>query len=337
MNNTRVIKYLVLWVASHCNLSCKYCYADGNFNGKLMDFEVAKRAIELTNTKEFTLIFAGGEPLLNFPLIEKVYEFLKENGYTCKLGMQSNGTLISPYIARRLKEMDVNIGLSFDASFEVNDYFRGSSKKIIQGIRQLKEVGKNINLNTVLTDRSIKELEKLIDICYYFENVEGVGLDLLRLVENKDVRVADPKDIYPYVKKAYLRCKQLEKLTGKKVAIREIEEIRYRKSCSCKSSAYCYSSLGQAMVVCEQGDIYPCSSLVGDEKYLSGNIFNPEDIEIVPLSDGKLEECRTCKYNSYCKGACPARIIYNEKYNKNQDCILRKAIFRILEEEENER
>ena len=60
------IKYLVLWLADSCNLNCKYCYAHPNFTNKFMNFEIAKKAIDLYADKNFTLILAGGEPFLSY-------------------------------------------------------------------------------------------------------------------------------------------------------------------------------------------------------------------------------------------------------------------------------
>lgn len=337
MNN--IIKYLVLWVASDCNLKCKYCYAFPNFSHGKMKIEIAKKAIKACKNKNFTLIFAGGEPLLNFQLIEEVYDFLKQEGYNCKLGLQTNGTLITSEIAQKLKDMNINVGVSFDCSLQTNDFFRKSSKKVLEGVEKLREVGKIINLNSVLTSKSVVEMEKFIEMSYYFGNVGGVGIDLLRLSSyamlDDDVKLPNDEDIYINLKKAYIKSKNLGKLFGKEVKIREIEELRYRKEKGHCSDGYCYSSLAQAMVVDVDGNIYPCSSLVGDKRYLCGNINEIDTVKIIALNSGKVENCKSCKYQIYCKGCCPARMIYNTPYNKNQDCVLRKAIFRILEEEKN--
>lgn len=50
-DNEIKIKYLVLWLADSCNLNCKYCYAHSNFTNKFMSFEIAKKAIDLYETR----------------------------------------------------------------------------------------------------------------------------------------------------------------------------------------------------------------------------------------------------------------------------------------------
>ncbi|MCD7980491.1 MAG: radical SAM protein [Fusobacterium sp.] len=336
MKNKKNIRYLVLWLADNCNLKCKYCYAQPVFTHELMSLETAKKAINLCKDKDFTLILAGGEPLLNFKVIEKLYQYLKENGYKCKIGLQSNGTLITDEIAEKLAAMEINIGISFDGTMAVNEELRGGTKKVLEGINLLREHKKNININCVLSNRNIDKLEKLVEMAYYLGNVKGIGLDLLRIAgncsNNSDIFPPRDEEIYINLKKSYEKIKILAKLTGKKIGIREIEEIKLRECTICNNDNYCYSSLGQAMVVTPNGDTYPCSSLVGNMEYYMGNIDG--EINMKQLSSGKYERCGMCEYKQVCKGCCPSRMLYNKKYEiEDKDCILRKAVFKLLEEE----
>ncbi len=58
--------------------------------------------------------------------------------------------------------------------------------------------------------------------------------------------------------------------------------------------------------------------------------------EIQNLPSGKKEKCENCQYKDMCKGSCPSRMILNREEMEDKDCMLRKSIFKILEEEENE-
>lgn len=69
-----------------------------------MSFETARKAMELCKDKNFRLVFAGGEPLLNFELIKEIYKYLQEEHYDCKLSMQTNGSLISHKIAENYRK-----------------------------------------------------------------------------------------------------------------------------------------------------------------------------------------------------------------------------------------
>lgn len=339
MKNKKSVKYLVLWLADFCNLNCKYCYASPNFSNKFMSIEIAKKAISKYTSKNFTLILAGGEPLLNFTLIEEIYDYIKKNNYSCKIGLQTNGTLITDEIAKKLSKMNINIGLSFDGDIKTNEELRGKSSEVIRGIKFLSEHNKKINLNCVVSNKNIDKLENLVDIAYYFGNVNGIGIDLLRKnetsIRDKSIDVAPKEKIYINLKKANEKIKLLTKLTGKKIGIREIEETKFRKCFDCSSENYCYSSLGEAMVVIPNGDTYPCSSLVGNKEYYMGNI--EDNVNIIKLNSGKYKDCENCFYKKNCKGCCPSRLILNQVYDSQYtDCVLRKAVFRILEEEKRD-
>lgn len=291
-----------------------------------MSFSIAKKAIDILED-EGTLILAGGEPLLNFKLVKEVCSYINENNKKVKINIQSNGTLINEEIAKELKKLKVGIGISFDGKPRINDLNRGCSAKVIKGIENLREENILINLNAVITKSNVKELSSLVDLAYYLENVNGIGLDLLRS-EDTTLR-ATPKEVYEAINKAYERSIALEKLTGKKVFIREVEDAKRRIKTSYVSCNYCYASKGQAAVIIPNGDMYLCSSLVGKKEYFLGNIES--SYELRALKDIEFEECKQCEYYDRCRKICPSRGIINnvEGVISKEECALRKACFSI--------
>ena len=73
-----VIKALCLHVAHTCNLNCAYCFASqGKYHGEraIMSLEVGKRALDFLiehsgTRKNLEVDFFGGEPLMNFDIIQ---------------------------------------------------------------------------------------------------------------------------------------------------------------------------------------------------------------------------------------------------------------------------
>ncbi|WP_297407372.1 radical SAM protein [uncultured Cetobacterium sp.] len=322
-------KYLVLWIANFCNLDCIYCYAKKSFDGSLMEWSIGEKALEFLN-EDGTLVFAGGEPLLNFSLIVKIYEYLKYRGFKGKVSIQTNGVLIDDFMGKKLSEMDIKVGISLDGVQEVNNFTRGKTKEVINGIRYLEKYEKNVSINCVLTDKSIDLLENFIERLYMFKNINALGLDLLRVVENNLLKVPTQEKIYMNLKKTYEKSLFLGGILGKYIAIREIEDSKLRLEKNYESCNYCYSSIGETLVILPNGDTYPCSSLVNDSQYFMGNILEGE-LKDIKLSSGKYEFCKTCEHKRYCRGACPSRLIINERVlEKEGDCNLRKAVFKII-------
>lgn len=333
------IKFLVLWLTNDCNLRCKYCYASGGEKKEYMTFEMAKKALAIPNSN-FKVQLAGGEPLLNFQLIKDIYDYLKINNKAVKLQMQTNGTLIDREIAREIKKMNIAIGISMDGPFEVNEKLRGRTMEAINGIKNLGEEGVMVNLNAVITNKNISYLDKLVDLAFYLGNVGGIGLDLLRVTGracNSNLNIAGADDIKIYLRKAYERSIELEKLTGKKIVIREIEDSKRRLETQRSCNGYCHAAYGGAMVVLPNGSIYPCGSLINLPQYYMGNIQDEKSQRIIKVKTKKTKRCNICKYEKFCAGACPSRSIINLNGNGigMEECTLRKVSFEIAETHNN--
>lgn len=88
-------RQLVLMITEECNIRCRYCVYSGNYNNTRehnctsMSIDTAKNAVKqyLSNFKIIkyknpflipTIGFYGGEPLLNYKLIEEVVQYCKE-------------------------------------------------------------------------------------------------------------------------------------------------------------------------------------------------------------------------------------------------------------------
>lgn len=73
------ITSIILLIAQDCNLRCSYCYADEGkyYNSGKMDFNTAKKSVDFliqkSCSKKLGICFFGGEPLLNFDLIKKLW------------------------------------------------------------------------------------------------------------------------------------------------------------------------------------------------------------------------------------------------------------------------
>lgn len=331
MKENKKYLYLVLWLANYCNLDCDYCYAKSNFGSEKMSWNTAKQALELLDERA-TLVLAGGEPILNFPLIESIYTYLKKIEFKGKIAIQTNGTLITDEVAFKLSQMDIKIGISLDGMFGINEYSRGETKKVIEAIRKFERYDKEVSINCVLTRENINSLESLVEFLYLFKNVNGLGLDLIKLTSKTKFTIPKFEDLYINLKKAYEKTNFLGKIVGKYILIREIEDTKQRVDLKHHSCNYCYSSIGQTAVVLPKGDVYPCSSLVGEEEYFMGNITVNQELESIKLASGKDSLCEKCEYKKICRGSCPSRTIMNKKYfTDSSDCNLRKAIFKILE------
>lgn len=133
INSRRGIGRIYLDVTSDCNLNCVYCLCSVSNSKraiKYMDKGIARLAIDylFENSKDWNQVdiyFYGGEPLLNFPLVEYTVKYAKnkskEYNKSVKFLINTNGTLLSRKIINFLDEHFSAIGLSLDGDKTVHD------------------------------------------------------------------------------------------------------------------------------------------------------------------------------------------------------------------------
>ncbi len=92
-----------------------------------------------------SIIFYGGEPLLNFPVIKKSIEYSKTKftDQEISFSMTTNGTLITPEISHFLFKNNVSVKASIDGPESIHDRYRknsrgkGSYQETLKGLKHL--------------------------------------------------------------------------------------------------------------------------------------------------------------------------------------------------------
>lgn len=310
------IKSLILRITERCNLNCAYCYAaDSGCGCSDMTPELAILAVSecCPEGGALRIQFTGGEPLLNLDVMEAVYAYGKQTGRRLSLAVQTNGTLLTPQICRRLKAMNCAVGVSLDGLGDANRYrvFPDGTPafaRIMEGIRNLGEVRIQCNLTTVVTDANAAALGQLGDLALWMGNVSGVGLDLFRPLGRGQERTLSPceKDLSLGLRELIRKAKQFQKL-GIPFRLRELERLKRRQECTGCADIYCYAQINESLCVDGDGNCWPCSSLAGMDGFLLGNIregLPSYDRASLPLFPG--DGCRACPSYSLCLGGCPA-------------------------------
>jgi len=185
---------VVVWNATRrCNLRCVHCYAhakDKEFDNELSFDEGIRLIDDLAGFGVPVLLFSGGEPLMREDLPELA-------AYAVKKGMRAvistNGTLITPSIARTLKEIGLSyVGISLDGMEAVNDRFRGvkgAFADALAGIRNCQAAGIKVGLRFTVNRFNVGEIPKIFDlleemdiprVCFYHLVYAGRGSNLVK-------------------------------------------------------------------------------------------------------------------------------------------------------------
>lgn len=318
------IRSLVLMVTLDCNLRCLYCYAHGGERKEYMEWEVARQAIDYVaaRSKYFKVQFSGGEPLLNWPLVERAVRYIRERRLSAAAHLQTNATLITSSMARKIKALGLAIGVSLDGPPEVNDLTRpfagggGSTLAVINGLQNLAAEGIKVGLTAVLTEKSVSSLTRLVELASYLGNIYGISLDLLRPLgrgRSKGVKPPNPELLAQSTRSAFKRAEEIAKLGGPLVRFREVERLRYLVTRGLSREYYCHAVAGQSLAVMPDGRLYPCASLCGLEEFYLGRVaaggLYLDGLAYVKniLSRAGMNSCRRCPQRHLCGGGCPAR------------------------------
>ena len=130
---------LIFSVTSDCNSRCSYCIYSDNFqdfrnhSNKYMDFNIAKRAIDIylqhfIEKRKYNLFkkpafsFYGGEPLLNFKLIKKIVSYIYSvYGDDVIFSITTNGSILTEEICDYLIDNNFSILISLDGDEKEHD------------------------------------------------------------------------------------------------------------------------------------------------------------------------------------------------------------------------
>lgn len=183
---------VVVWnFTRQCNLDCLHCYASAvkQRSVKEIDTSAGKEFIsDLSSFRVPVILFSGGEPLMRKDLFE-LAEFARSKGL--RVALSTNGTLITPEIARRFNDIGFSeIGISLDGMGENNDRFRGRSgafQSALNGIRNCVRLGLRVSLRLTMTSHNRLEIPSIMGlsedeginrICFYHLAYSGRGGEL---------------------------------------------------------------------------------------------------------------------------------------------------------------
>ena len=230
---------LTLHLTDNCNMDCSYCIREKCPRDMTEDVLLAACDLAFSRGQRAGLCFFGGEPLLKKDLIYKALDYCEEKsgqtGIRFDCKMTTNGSLLDEEFLKRAVRAKMGIGLSFDGK--------------AQDICRIFAGGKP-------TSSVVEEKAKLL---------------LSYMPEASALATIAPQAV-PYYAES---VKYLHELGFKHLSF-VIGPI-YSKISECikdkNPAERCHLGVRQ-MPVTPKGDLYPCTSFIGDEDYLLGNVFD---------------------------------------------------------------
>ena len=158
-----------------CNFACDYCiqgdHGDYNKNAAKMSLEMAARVAAWTEDRldalkpnRMVLMFFGGEPLLNMPVLyamsERLHAACEARGVELLINIITNGLLLTREMVSRLKPLGLNgIKVTLDGDRDAHNRARplrggqGTFDRIVANVREIADltkvsVGGNFDVDT---------------------------------------------------------------------------------------------------------------------------------------------------------------------------------------------
>lgn len=314
---------ITVCVSNDCNLRCKYCYAKGGNYGKkriFMNEKTAENFVDFCTTnfnRIDNILFLGGEPLLNYPVIEYICELFKQQSLnksfaTPSFSVITNGTLCNDRIVTLIRDNISFITVSIDGNRSINDKNRvfkngeGSFDRIAYFISRCKEsTSAKLQFEATYTSEHINSGISRSDVHSFLNTkfeIEGIVVDEDGL--NK-------KMIYEYL------CN----LTNDDLLKSDFEclPIDFWQVASTIIKKYSHRFCGifdDRITITADGDIVGCQMLIGSDKNIISDIYDPDAIRKIKNQAKDFKNNPSCD-ECWCSALCGGCVI-QKFYSKSE-------------------
>jgi len=299
-----------------CNLACPYCF-EGAVKGPY--FMLGETENDLVNfiegnivdkTKEISVTFYGGEPLLSIDAIIRISDRLNDlasnKGLRFSFNLVTNGTLLTGQVVRRLKPLGlVGAKVTLDGPRSTHNASRpfrsgeGSFDIIIKNLKQVcQDIGIQIGGNYARSNYA--EFPKLLD----YIACEGLTPDVIKSVKFVPVTAAN-KSFALKDDAEWCMSNNEQWVLEAGVFLREAIMKRGFKTQLMKPSL-CVIESKNYFIVNYNSDLYKCPGFIGKEDFKIGTLKEgcKKYSDVYSLNIWKNEECLSCSYLPLCFGGC---------------------------------
>ena len=330
-------------LTNQCNLSCVYCQASTQQNGKLMTKEIAEKSVNLalqSPKAHLAFEFQGGEPLINFDVLKHIVLYSKEksNGHRISYNLVSNLSLLSDEIIDFLAEHDISVSTSLDGDEKIQNINRpyiGENSFYIWS-QQYEKLRSKIKCDIggiqTTTRYALDKYKETVDIYvkYGFSRIFLRPLTPLGYAATRWDKIGyTPEEYLVFYEKA---LDYIIELSKKGIAISEghasifLDKIfNHHAGNYTELTSPCGAALGQ-LAYNYDGKIYTCDegrmlAEMGDSTFQLGTVdsqysdlFNNSVCKAVANASclEGLHQCAECAYSPYC-GTCPVLTYYENK------------------------
>ncbi len=315
---------LIKPAGADCNLRCAYCFylrtsrmyatpGPHRMSDRVLA-EMIRQSLQLRRTHTL-FSWQGGEPaLMGLDFFRRAAGYMKQfgsGGQTVGNAFQTNGLLLDEAWADFFREHSFLVGISIDGPPALHDHYRGhgSHRKAMAAAQMLVERGVEVNLLSVVSDRSRPR------DAYDFLVARGFKfLQFIPAVELNENGDSAPFNVKPGSYGIFL-CELFDRWLVHgypEINVRLFTDLvlrlRGQRGALCTFSSSCDGYL----VVEHDGGVYPCDFFVTD----AWRLGNLTETSLPQLAASELrrrfaaaknaipDECTSCRWMNLCRGGC---------------------------------
>ena len=328
---------LYMLVSERCNLACTYCLGRNTeyLRHQNMSWEVARAAIEKAAASvapggTLELLYFGGEPLLNWPLVKRCLAYATENlaprfHGRIKHHMTTNLTRMPSDFIETAREHGITLLVDVDGDLATHDRLRPyrsgapSYTRVMENLKRIAAAGLYFEVRATITSENV---EKIREIQRHHKLLDPAACAFPTLTPvDSTGKVLDCK-MYP---DPTVYARELHGAVADGIfdlgSIAPVNVIASRMLRGEFVSYGCGMVMGNTGVVTADGTAYPCIYFVGRSPFRLGGVFdevNPYSQEVYGrffekwksrLNVDEREGCKACPIRYLCGGGCPLRVL----------------------------
>lgn len=326
-----------------CNCNCIYCLRHFENVGDSISGEMLERITRYIidycrkyNIHRIAFQPWGGEPMIELDQILECRRMFREAGIRASFNIQTNGLLLNLKNYEKLRNANIDIGVSLDGIECVHDAHRldvrgnTTHAKITQNLREIFEKYPDANIGTLSVNSvfSRDHIHQNVDYLVREMGLHSIKFNLVHPsgAENFDVSMLIPEERLGEYVDTLLDAVISQIRSGRECREANISDklnnLLSRTNGNICNSRGCRGGVS-FISFDQQGNIYPCE-MIGRPEFCLGNIADEQNdlIELINRAQGsneyyaprETEPCRDCPYLYFCRGGCKASCLaYGQK------------------------
>jgi uncharacterized protein len=329
---------LVLNVNTGCNLSCSYCYKedlDTPANSQRMSFDTAKGSIEILiaespDQPRYNLVFFGGEPLTNMPLIKEVVAYAEHRfeslGKPVDFSLTTNATMLTPEIVDFFQQHRIGVAISMDGPETIHNKNRitvggqGTYHVVRRKVDYLlqnynaRPVGARVTLTKGTTD-----IEAIWDHLKNEVGFDEVGFAPVTSGDVSDYNLPEDELQQVFDNMKALGQRYIDAACNNiNIGLSNFHQILTDIHEGTKKALPCGAGVGM-VAIDHAGGVNLCHRFTGSDLPLFGSVSSGLDTDglkafLSERLDRADKGCNTCWIRNLCSGGC-----YHESYARYND------------------